>query len=262
MKTSINVKNSNTWQKTMYGNFSAKIHLDSLLSHQKAKKEVNFLIQSLGLKKRQSILDVPCGTGRHSLAFAKRGYFVVGLDINDVCLKKARENCRGIKNIQIKKGNMAQLAWARGKFDILVNMFSSFGFFKTEEENRKVLKGFIQTLKPRGKIVIQTINREWVLKNIIPFHWEETSQFHIVSKRKYDLKTKYVEAHQAFLYKKSKLFEIHYCRVRLYSISEMKTLLKQSGLKKIQVFGSSSGKPAQRYDSSHPIYIAEVTDRI
>ena len=88
-----NLKNSNSWQKTMYGDFSAKFHLDSLFIRQRAKKEVNFLIRILKLQKDHSILDVPCGTGRYSLIFALKGYSIVGLDINDVCLKQARQNC-------------------------------------------------------------------------------------------------------------------------------------------------------------------------
>lgn len=67
---------------------------------------------------------------------------------------------------------MSHLEWAEGKFDVILNLFSSFGFFKMERENKKVLKAFVQALKPGGKIVIQTINRECVLKNFIPFCWE------------------------------------------------------------------------------------------
>ena len=253
-----NFKNFNSWQKTMYGDFSTKLHLNSPASHKKAKQEVNFLIHILKLQKKHSILDVPCGTGRHTLALAQKGYSVVGLDINDICLKQARQTCRNMKNVQIKKGNMSRLIWTRGKFDILINMFSSFGFFKTEKENKQVLKGFIKTLKHGGQIVIQTINREYVLADFSPFQWKENAKFHIVSKRKYEPKTKYIESHQVFLCKKSKLWEKSYHRVRLYSISEMKTLLKESGLKKIKIFGNSSGDLAQRHYSSHPIYIAQV----
>ena len=153
---------------------------------------------------------------------------------------------------------MSRLAWARGKFDILINMFSSFGFFKTEKENKRVLKGFIKVLKPGGQIVIQTINREWILKNFIPLLWHENSKFYIVSKRKYEPKTKYTESQQLFLCKKSKLWEKSHHRLRLYSIPEMKNLLKENGLKKIRVFGNSSGDLAQRHHSVQPIYIAQA----
>lgn len=253
----MNQKKANSWQKEMYGPFSIALHLDSLKSHQKARQEIKFLIKALNLGTNQSILDVPCGTGRHTLALAQKGYSVVGLDINDFCLKQARKHCKNRKNVQIKKGNMLHLAWAKGKFDVLFNLFSSFGFFKEEQENKQVLKSFVQAVKPGGKIVIQTINREYVLKRFIPFQWKEDSAFHVITKREWDLKTKCVETQEAFLCKKSKTFEKYFYRVRLYSISEMKTLLKKSGLKNIRVFGNSSGASVQRFHSSHPIYIAE-----
>ena len=79
----------NNWQKTMYGGFSAQLHLNSPASHQKARKEARFFIKTLGLKKDQLILDIPCGVGRHTLALAKKGFSVVGVDINESSLKKS-----------------------------------------------------------------------------------------------------------------------------------------------------------------------------
>lgn len=255
------LEKSNTWQKQMYSNFFAQVQLDSKFSHQKARKEVQFLISILGLNTKKNILDIPCGTGRHALAFGQKGYSVVGVDINDVCLEKAKASCKGMKNVQIKKGNMAKLSYGRKKFDVLINMFSSFGYFKTEDENEKVLKGLIRTLKPGGTIVVQTINREYILKVFKSFSWEEDSEMYFVSKREYNKRTKYLETHQLYLFKKAQSWEKSCHRMRLYSISEMKTLLQKSGLKKIRVFEGCTGRSAQRYFSSHPIYIAQVPDK-
>ena len=250
---------SNSWQKKLYGNLSSKCQLDSSERHKQAKKEIKFIIRSLNLQKGQTILDIPCGTGRHTMAFGQKGHFVTGVDISDICLKKARKNCLGIKNVQIKKGNMARLKWAEGKFDVVLNLYTSFGYFKTEKANKQVLKGLIQTLKPGGRIVIQTINREWLLKVFNPLEWAEYStKFFLLSKREYNPKTKYMEAHQIFLCKKSKRWEKSYHRIRLYSIAEMKALLQGNGLRKIKIFGDISGCKPRRYQSSHPIYIAEI----
>lgn len=253
----MNLKPSNSWQKTLYGNFSATFSLDSPQNHREAKRQAEFLIQSLEIKNGSSLLDIPCGTGRHTLAFAKKGVFVTGVDINAICLKSAQGNCRERKNIQIKKGDMGKLAWARGKFDIVLNMYTSFGYFRTDRENEKILMGFIQALKPGGKIIIQTINRNWILQKYSPFHWEETSKFQIITKRKYDPKTKYMEAHQVFLCKKSKKWEKSFHRIRLYSIPEMKALMKKAGLKKIKVLEEPFSKASKI--PHRPIYVAEVS---
>ena len=247
----------NSWRKTMYGSAYAKLSLDTPLKRKTAEKEAQFLARALNLQKGQTILDVPCGAGRHTAAFAKKGFAVTGLDINDNCLELARKNSKDIKTAKIRKGNMARLNWAKEKFDALLNLYTSFGYFKTDRENREVLEGFAQALKPGGRLAIQTVNREWLLRVFVPFGWEEDSKTLLISRREYNSKTKYMEVHQAFLRKKPKKREKSYHRIRLYSISEIKALLREAGLKKIKVFEGVSGSKALRFHSSHPIYIAE-----
>ena len=247
---------SNSWQKIMYSDLSAALLLDSQANHKLARKEVSFLISVLGLKKEQSVLDIPCGTGRYALVFAQKGFPVEGIDINDACLKIAKKTCQGMKNVQIKKGDMRKLTWAKGKFDIILNMFTSFGYFQTDRENTQILKGFFQALKPGGKIILQTINKNWILSRFSPFSWEETPHLHIITKRSFHSKTKYLEANQALLYKKSKKWEPSYHRIRLYSIPEMKALMKKVGFKKIKVLKEPFGKTSQI--PHRPTYVAEV----
>lgn len=167
----MNLKHSNSWHKTLYGKHFAKSGLDSKARHSQAHKEVKFLIDNLELKKGSKVLDVPCGTGRHALAFGKRGMEVVAVDISPSCLKLARTNCKGHKNIKVKSGDMGKLTWARNKFDVVTNMFSSFGYFKTASENKKTLQGFKNAVIPGGAVVIQTINREWLLRVFDPARW-------------------------------------------------------------------------------------------
>ena len=249
---------SNSWHKSLYGPAYAQLSLDTPLKRKIAKDEVKFLIRCLNLQKGQTVLDIPCGTGRHVIALAKKGLFVTGIDINNNCLALARKNIKGLKTAKIRKGNMAQLSWAKGKFDAVFNLFTSFGYFKTERENKKVIREFARALRPGGRVVIQTINREWLLKFFTCFEWTENSKFFLVSRRKYNPKTKYMEALQFFFCKKSKKWEKSYHRIRLYSIPEIKTLLRGAGLKKIKVFDGVSGNKALRSRSSHPIYIAEA----
>ena len=248
-------KHSNSWHKTLYGDLFAKVGLDSSARHKQAQHEVDFLINKLELKRGSHILDVPCGTGRHTLAFAKRGFAVTGVDISESCLKLAKKNCRNRPNAKIIKGDMKNLRWANGRFDVVTNLFSSFGYFKTNSENKAVLKGFKNALKPGGCVVIQTINRDWLLKIFDPARWGETPEYFWQEGAKYDPVTKYVEAHRSFISKKTGKGEVSYNRMRVYSISEMKKLMRSVGLTRIRVYGDISGRPAQKLKSTHPIYI-------
>jgi 2-polyprenyl-3-methyl-5-hydroxy-6-metoxy-1,4-benzoquinol methylase len=72
------------------------------------------------------ILDLPCGYGRHSNALADRGYQVTGLDLDAEHLAKARESARA----RFREGDMREIdADLHGRFDAVINMFYSFGFF-------------------------------------------------------------------------------------------------------------------------------------
>lgn len=248
-------QHSNSWHKTLYGDHFAKFGLDSKARHTQAKEEAKFLVDCLNLEKGSKILDVPCGTGRHTLAFGKLGMDVVSVDISPSCLKFARKNAKGHSNIKIKSGDMGKLSWARGQFDLVTNMFSSFGYFKTEAENKKVLAGFKNSLKPGGAVVIQTINREWLLTIFDPARWGENSEYFWQEGTRYEPDTKYVESNRMFIHKKTGKGEQSYNRMRVYSIPEMKNLMKAVGLTKIKVLGDIDGGKAERKSSSHPIYI-------
>lgn len=246
---------SNKWHRTLYGQFFARVGLDSKARHQQATDEARFLVEALEIKAGSHILDAPCGTGRHALVLAKLGMSVTGIDISEACIKLARANCRGRQNIFIKTGDMKHLRWAEGKFDVVLNMFSSFGYFKSDLENKKVLKGFYNSIRPGGRVVIQTINRDWLLKIFDPARWGETPQYSWQEGTRYDPKTKYVEAQRIFVNKKTHRAEISYNRMRVYSISEMKSLMKEVGFSGIKVYGDIKGGQVNKFQSTHPIYV-------
>jgi cyclopropane fatty-acyl-phospholipid synthase-like methyltransferase len=100
----------------------------------KAKQEVEFLVTSLNLPKGSAILDVPCGTGRHSKILAEHGYNVTGLDISAACIDIAIKSSK-IPGVEYKLGNMQNLSSYSNKFDCTLNLFSSFGYFSNDTEN-------------------------------------------------------------------------------------------------------------------------------
>ncbi|MCZ0931561.1 MAG: class I SAM-dependent methyltransferase [Oligoflexia bacterium] len=93
-------KLSNSWHKKLYGPIHARENINAPIYHKSAKKEAQFLIQFLKLDQSQTILDAPCGTGRHTLAFGKKGFSVTGVDINDLCLKLAKKIVMGLKRLK------------------------------------------------------------------------------------------------------------------------------------------------------------------
>lgn len=146
---------------------------------------VNNLSTFLQIQAGERILDVPCGKGRHSIQLNKKGYDVTGLDL-------AQENIRFAKkfsneSLRFFVHDMRE-PFLKEQFSFVFNLFTSFGYFINEEDNLKTLQMFASSLKKGGKLVIDFLNTEKVLKNLIPSEHKTLSgiDFHITKELKDD----------------------------------------------------------------------------
>jgi len=154
------------WWEERYG-FFGEFYLDGDNSkegclaekrslRERTTKEVAGVINILNLKGGEKILDDPCGYGRHSIELARRVFTVIGSDINSIHLKVAIAESQKLGiSVDFCKENMLEINYSE-EFDAVINMFYSFGFFETDEENMKVLKNFHRALKPGGKFLMHT----------------------------------------------------------------------------------------------------------
>jgi 2-polyprenyl-3-methyl-5-hydroxy-6-metoxy-1,4-benzoquinol methylase len=142
-------------------------------SPEKSAAEVEFLIAELGLETGQRVLDLPCGHGRHSIELARRGLRVVGVDLNEAPLELARAAARdaGVQ-LDLRRVDMREIEF-REEFDAVLNMWTSFGYFPTEAEDKLVLERAWRALRPGGALVIETINLHGVLRRFEPRAWHE-----------------------------------------------------------------------------------------
>jgi ubiquinone/menaquinone biosynthesis C-methylase UbiE len=133
-------------------------------------REVQGVIRLLDLQPGDRILDCPSGYGRHSIALAERGFQVVGSDINSEMLAPAIQRATGMDNIKFAKENMQDLTYQE-EFNAVINLFFSFGFFETDEENNDVLRRFYNSLKPGGKFLMHTdVNVPYLQSSHYKFH--------------------------------------------------------------------------------------------
>jgi SAM-dependent methyltransferase len=246
----------NSWQQEMYDDYFASKNIDTKLHHKQAKKEVSFLLKILNLEKGDRVLDVPCGTGRHSIYFSKAGLDVTGVDISKACLKRAKDNAKNL-DINFQKVDMVNLKQFQGQFDCVVNLFTSFGYFHTDKENEKVLRQMVACLKKGGKLVIHLINRDWLLKVYRPVSWHQEGDLFWSESRKYNFEKNYNESNLIVLNERSGKAKRYYHRCRCYSQNEMIALFKKAGLKKVKVYGDALGNSFQKYHSTHPFYVGE-----
>ncbi len=242
------------WQESMYDDDLANQTINSKQFLDLAVKEANFLIGHLGLSPSAKLLDVPCGTGRHALHFANSGIAVTALDINEGLLKVAKENCGNLA-IDFVKADMRNLSHYYDKFDVVVNLFSSFGYFGTDKANESCLDEMIACLRPGGKLVVHLIERTWLMKVFQPVSWSETETQFCMDGRSYNPKTHYIESNSIHFNKSTSLAKRYYHKMRLYSADEMVSLFEAKGLRDIQIIGNFDGAIFEKGVSTHPIYV-------
>jgi hypothetical protein len=150
---------------------------------------------------------------------------------------------------------MKDLSNHRGKFDCALNLFSSFGYFSTDDENEFVLKQLISTLKSGGKLVLNTINRNFLLSIYKSAFWFKSDSVLTVSASNYDAKTHYNESYMTIKNETTGETSLSYHRMRLYTPDELMSLMVKCGLKDIKTFGDFNGSPLDIEKSSHPFII-------
>lgn len=153
--------------QSFFKKFWPKVAVAITRSRPQSDADILPLLRRLRIRPGARVLDVPCGFGRHSVLLAQRGYRVTGVDIGPEVLAEARRRAaaEGV-SVDLRRGDMRRLRY-RGRFDLLLNLFTSFGYFGDEEDQR-VLRVFHRALRPGGWLALQMINRDWVMRNYHP----------------------------------------------------------------------------------------------
>jgi ubiquinone/menaquinone biosynthesis C-methylase UbiE len=247
------MKRPDLWQKSMYDEAFAKATIASKAFARIANVEAGFLIEAMGLARGETLLDVPCGTGRHARVFAKAGIRVTGVDLNPKLIRIARAVAR--PKVAYASGNMLDLSIYRGKFDAVVNLFTSFGYFRNEVDNVRALREMIAALKPGGRFAIHLIDRDWLLTVFQAESVTVRDGVRTAETRRYDPKSKRIVSRTIARDLKSGRVRKYFHETRLYTKPELMRMLKAAGLRRIQVFGDTDGALYRKGISSHPIYI-------
>ncbi len=127
------------------------------------KAEVDFLIEELNLANGSSILDIGCGTGRHSIELARRGYQVTGIDISSGMLAEAKKSAAtaGVE-VEWVKADASRFI-SQTTFDAAICLCEgAFGLLSTEDDpldhELSILKNINRALGPRAKVIFTVIN--------------------------------------------------------------------------------------------------------
>ena len=148
-----------------------------------ARKLIDNLIKELKPYFESEFLDLACGKGRHAIYLNSKGYKVCGVDMSENSIKEARkfEN----DSLEFFIGDM-RLPLFPGRFDYILNLFTSFGYFENPADNLKTLIAVKKMLKPNGIFVLDFFNAVSVVKNLIPQESIIIDDIRFDIKRNYD----------------------------------------------------------------------------
>ncbi len=227
------------------------------LSQDATERETEFAVRALGLREGDRVLDLACGHGRHAIALARRGMVVTGQDLNEDYLQMARDGAaRAGVEIKTVHGDMRDIPFA-DEFDSVINMFTAFGYFDSEDEDLRVLQAVAKALKTGGKLLLDTINREWVLSNYVQNDWRTDDDGNTyLEHREFDLMTGRNRVTFSIVSADGSRRESPGHDVRLYALTELARLLDIAGLRLYATYGDYDGAP---YAIDTPRMIAVAT---
>ncbi len=233
--------NKKQWYEILFENYAQKY--DNECFTQGTNGECDFIEKELHHNKNLKIIDIGCGTGRHSIELSKRGYSLTGIDLSASLIERAKEKARQ-NNLQIDflRHDARNLPFEK-QFDVAIMLCEGgFPLMETDEMNFEILKNIAKSLKDKSKFIFTTLNGLFPLfHSINDFHNQEkpegnatydSKNFDLMTFRDYNI-TKVVDDNGV-----EKELE---CNERYYVPCEINWLLKTLGFTKIEIFGAKLG---------------------
>jgi SAM-dependent methyltransferase len=194
---------------------------------------VDFLRERLAGETVERVLDLACGAGRHSRALGKI-WWTTGFDLSEALLRVAR---REAKDACYVRGDMRLLPFRAGSFSLVVNLFTSFGYFNDETENQQVLREVAAATSPGGMFVLDYLNSEQVIRTLKPCDERTVNGVVVEQRRAITGDGKFVEKTIVLSGTKKTFKE----KVRLFSRSDLEALVSAAGFVVQEVVGDYRG---------------------
>lgn len=229
------------------------------LTPQATQSEAEFVIEAMGLSPGAQVLDIGCGYGRHAMELAARGFHVVGLDLSTPLLVRGGEEAmrRGLE-INFVRGDMRELDFD-AQFDGAYCLFSTFGYFD-DETNKKTVSNIARALKPGGRVMIEILNRDYVIADLPTRVWWEGEGCVVLEEVELNYFSSRIQVNRSVVFDDGRQLEQE-ISVRAYSLHEVGKLMHAAGFRVLEVSGGYHTRG--RFfgnQSRHIIVLAERKD--
>lgn len=229
------------WYEVLFEDYAEKYE-NEIFTHG-TLGECDFIEQELAYDKAMKILDVGCGTGRHSIEMTRRGYNIQGIDLSESMLRRAKQKAEANSlNIRFTRCDARNLSFNQ-EFDVAIMLCEGgFPLMETDEMNFEILSSVSNSLKKKSKFIFTTLNGLFPLfHSINKFHESgkvegnatyDSKNFDLMTFRDFNT-TKFIDDNG-----KEKILE---CNERYYVPSEISWLMKSLGFSKIDIYGAKIG---------------------
>ncbi|MBW2631342.1 MAG: class I SAM-dependent methyltransferase [Deltaproteobacteria bacterium] len=224
------------WWKTLFDETYMITDARSVCDDELSRREVDFLEGVLNIEKSDPVLDLCGGHGRHSLELSRRGFKnVTVLDYSEVLINVGRERARqeGLATLFIQ-GDARDTGLPDERFQKIIIMASSFGYFVDQSENEKILREGFRLLMPGGSILLDLPDKEYVLKNSAPQAWHEANEETVICRQR-TLDGNVIYSREMVISKENGLIRDETYCTRLYGREEIITLLMSAGFPSVNI---------------------------
>jgi SAM-dependent methyltransferase len=242
------------WYATAFTGMSAEMAWT-----ERTEQEIKRAMTMLRPQGGERILDLACGTGRHSLELVRHGFSVVGVEIGEELVEIARHDAeeQGLE-VEFRQGDLRDLDF-EGEFDIVLNLNDgAIGYFETDDENHRTFEVIARALKPGGQNLIQVPNVLYARAHLPQRSWIPSSSMVELVEHRWNKKDRYMEGAMIplrfgeVLEGLDKRIEF---RQRLYAVDELRELYESVGMSCERVF-HGNGRPKEPTDAQFEIFAA------
>lgn len=210
-----------------------------------AEEEARQAATMLQVRPDAHLLDLGCGPGRHSLAFARLGYRVTGVDRTAGYLEAARSRSAA-EGLAIEWVRADMLAFRReSAFDGAANLLSSFGYFEDRHDDLRVLRNIQFSLKPGARAMVDVVGKEILARVFVPRYWQELGKGRFwLQEREVLPAWERIRNHWLFVGAgETRAFTFEH---RIYSANELAELMREAGFGEVEVHGGFDGRAYDR----------------
>jgi len=229
-----------------------------LLPAAQVQAQVDGVERYISLEPRSRVLDLSCGNGRQTLELARRGYRVLGIDSQEGALAAARAAAREERlNVHFLHTDIRQISY-RGEFDVVVNLQCALGLLPNDRDQLRVLEGTRKGLKSGGRLLLDMLNKEWLMRHFEPNHWapgESADGSVSLDRISFDLETGRLNDHRTIVGLDGGRAP-SFMSLRVYTLTEIKSLLDRAGLSFLKVWGGYEDEP-YGMDSPRMVVLAQ-----